>query len=404
MKLPLKFAFKYLFARKMSLVNIISMISVFGVAGMSAALIVILSIFNGFDSFIRSMINQFNPDLQVVAEKGKTMLLDSVTLAKIEQLPNVKAVSGSIEETALFQYRGHQLIAKIKGVSDNYSQIADIESNTYIGNYVLQDKSSGVPFAIVGADIAGSLGVNVDGTQPLVVYAPLRNDGVSIDPSSAFSSSKVIPMGIFHIHQDFDAKYVIVPSSFARNLMEYSDGEYSALEIAVSDYSQVGLTAQSVRAILGDGYSVKDRYQQQDMLYKIMQSEKLSIIVMLSFIIIIASFNIVGALTMLIIDKKHDIQTLSHLGASDGFIKSIFANTGRLITLTGALSGLVLGLAVCWLQIKFHFLKFPEDGSFLIDYYPVEVEILDVATTLGIVTIIGFIASVLPIRRINIKL
>ena len=397
MNLPVKFAFRYLFSRKMSLVNIISLISVFGVAGMTAALIVILSVFNGFDSLIQSMMNQFDPDIKVSVSQGKTFKINKSTYDALSSIDNVKIVMQNIEETALFQYEHYQYIATIKGVELNYDEICNIKNCTYIGEYLLKDPK-GIPFALVGNDIAGNLTVNINGFTPLKIYAPRRTDKVSMNPADAFSHSLIVPSGIFHIHQDFDSKYVIVPIDFARNLLEYDSTEVSSLEIACHDYSKVSATCQQIKDILGDGFQVKDRYQQQDILYKIMQSEKMSIIVMLSFIIIIASFNIIGALTMLIIDKRKDIITLTDLGADSIFIRKIFANTGRLITLTGTIAGIIIGLLICWIQIQFHVITFPE-GSFIIDYYPVEIRFWDIVVTTIIVTAIGFIASIIPTRR-----
>lgn len=399
MNLPVKFAFRYLFSRKMSLVNIISLISVFGVAGMTAALIVILSVFNGFDSLIQSMMNQFDPDIKVSASQGKTFKINKSTYQALNSIDNVKIVMQNIEETALFQYEHYQYIATIKGVETNYDEICNIKNCTYIGQYLLKDQQ-GISFALVGNDIAGNLTVNINGFTPLKIYAPRRTEKVSMNPADAFSHSLIVPSGIFHIHQDFDSKYVIVPIDFARNLLEYDSTEVSSLEIACHDYTKVAATCKQIKEILGGEFQVKDRYQQQDMLYKIMQSEKMSIIVMLSFIIIIASFNIIGALTMLIIDKRKDIITLTDLGADSIFIRKIFANTGRLITLTGAIAGIIIGLLICWIQIQFHVITFPE-GSFIIDYYPVEVRFWDIVVTTIIVTIIGFVAAVIPTRKIG---
>lgn len=400
MKLPLKIASRYLFARKLSLVNVISIISVLGVTGMTAALIVILSVFNGFDSLIRSMINQFDPDLKITSSRGKTFELDSLSCARISAVDGVEAMSMCVEETALLQYDGYQYIATIKGVDAGYPRICDIENAVYVGHYQLQD-TSGVPFAIVGADVAANLWLHLGGGRPISVYAPLRHDKVASTPDEAFARAFVMPSGVFHIHQDFDSKYVIVSLGFARSLLEYGPRELSALELKLS-VSAEGLESvrQQIQQILGGGFVVKDRLQQQDMLYKIMKSEKLSIFVMLTFIIIIASFNIIGALSMLIIDKKHDIQTLSNLGASHDFLRKIFLRTGQLITVTGVAAGLVLGLLICWLQIEFQFIKFPE-GQYIIDAYPVELRSWDVVLTVAVVMLIGFVASVFPSRKIS---
>jgi len=379
-------------------VNVISIISVVGVAGMTAALIVILSVFNGFDSLISSMINQFDPDLKITAAKGKTFDLDSAACANIANIEGVAGVVRTIEETALFQYDNLQHIASIKGVDYNYSDICNIGECVYSGQYQLWDEQ-GVPYAVVGSDIASYLWLQVNSVRPICVYAPMRGAKVSLNPDEAFSRGYIAPSGIFHIHQDFDSKYVIVPIEFARELLRYGESEISAAEIAVVPNADVEAVAARIAALLGDGYVVRNRFQQQDMLYKIMASEKLSIFVMLSFIIVIASFNIIGALAMLIIDKRRDIQILGHLGASDAFIRAIFRRTGQLITVTGAVAGMALGLLICWAQMQFGFLTFPE-GSYIIDTYPVELRAWDVVASLLVVLAIGFVAALIPTRKI----
>ncbi|MBQ1698567.1 MAG: ABC transporter permease [Bacteroidales bacterium] len=396
MNLPTHIARRYLFSRKLSLVNVISFIAILGVAGMSAALVVILSVFNGFDSIISSMVNQFDPDMKIAPVKGKTFTMTEDIRSQLYDIEGVEGVSFTVEETALFQYDNYQYIATIKGVDNSYAQVCDIPANVIIGEYLLQD-TSGVPFAIVGSDIAANLWVQPNGLTPMKVYAPRSTAKVTTLPSEAFSSGFLMPSGVFHIHQDFDAKYVIAPLSFTKELLELKDDEFSAIEIRTNGDDDA--IAARIRQLIGDRFTIKNRYQQQDTLYKIMQSEKLSIFVMLTFIIIIASFNIVGALAMLIIDKKGDIATLSHLGANNGFLRSIFVRTGQLITITGVVSGIAIGLLVCWLQLHFQLLTFPE-GSYIIDAYPVEVRGFDVIATAVIVTAIGFLAALVPTRRL----
>ena len=396
MNLPTHIARRYLFSRKLSLVNVISFIAILGVAGMSAALVVILSVFNGFDSIISSMVNQFDPDMKIAPVKGKTFTMTDDIRRQLVNIEGIEGVSFTVEETALFQYDNYQYIATIKGVDQGYARVCDIPANVIIGDYLLQD-TSGVPFAIVGSDIAANLWLQPNGLTPMKIYAPRRTAKVSPSPAEAFTSGLIMPSGVFHIHQDFDAKYVIAPLAFTKELLEFDDDEFSAIEIRTNGNDDA--IAARIKQLIGDQFSIKNRYQQQDTLYKIMQSEKLSIFVMLTFIIIIASFNIVGALAMLIIDKKGDIATLSHLGANNGFLRSIFVRTGQLITITGVISGIVLGLLVCWLQLNFHLLTFPE-GSYIIDAYPVEVRWMDVVATAVIVTAIGFLAALIPTRRL----
>lgn len=392
-------ASRYLFARKISLVNVISFISVFGVAGMTAALIVILSVFNGFSSLICSMMNEFDPDLKATPAQGKTFMVDSAMYQRLLDVPGVGHVSLCVEETALFQYDTYQYIASIKGVDDNFADICDIESSVYVGEYMLYDES-GVPYAILGAEVASNLWIMVNSSRPLSIYAPLRHERIAMNPDEAFSRALVVPGGVFHIHQDFDSKYVIVPIGFVRRLLEYDNDEVSSVEISVSPGADVSDVQKRIQDLFGGACIVKDRMQQQEVFYKIMRSEKMAIVLMLCFIIVIASFNIIGALTMLILDKQRDIQILRHLGATESFVRSIFLRTGQLITITGVLLGMVLGLLVCWAQIKFQLIKFPE-GGFIIDAYPVEVETMDVVLSCLVVAAIGFVASIIPSRKVS---
>lgn len=368
---------------------------------MTAALIVILSVFNGFSTIICSMMNEFDPDLKVTASQGKTFRMDSLLYQQLLEIPGVAHASLCVEETALFQYDSYQYIASVKGVDSHFADICEIADAVYLGEYQLYN-SSGVPFAILGTEVASNLWIMMNSSRPLSIYAPLRHDKIAMTPDEAFARALVMPGGVFHIHQDFDAKYVIVPLDFARNLLEYDPDEVSSVEISVGEGFSVANVQAKIQALLGQGCQVKDRMQQQEVFYKIMKSEKMAILLMLCFIIVIASFNIIGALTMLIIDKKRDIQILSHLGANDTFLKNIFMRTGQLITITGVLAGVVFGLLVCWAQIHFQLIKFPE-GGFIIDAYPVEVSGLDVLLSCLVVLAIGFIASIIPSRKVEVE-
>ena len=399
MNIPLIISKRYLFGGKRNLVNIITKISIFGVAGMTAALIIILSVFNGFDMVVRGLMNQVDPDLKIESIRGKTFLVDSIQKQQIIALDGVRHFVENIEETALFQYEKHQNISVLKGVDSNYVVCNGVAENTFVGSFMLNDDNN-QPMCVIGSDIAGKLQVMVNGFHYLQIYVPIRNERISLVPEEAFHRSMAMPSGIFHIHQDYDSKFVYVPINFARELLNYAPNEVSSIEIYCNDNAQQDNIASKIRTILGDNFTVKDRYQQQDLLYKIMKSEKLSIFVMLMFIFIIASFNIIGALTMLIIDKKGDIETLSHLGADNNFIRKIFVNTGRLITIIGSVSGMIFGIVLCLIQKHFGVIEFPE-GSFIIDSYPVDIRYWDIVVSLAAVILIGFVASIIPARRIK---
>lgn len=400
MNLNLLFALRYLFQRKPNLINIISFISMAGIAGMTAALVVILSVFNGFDVVIASMINKFDPDIKVEAKIGKTFISDSLKKQQILNLSGVKSVVETVEETALFQYNDRQYTARLKGVDSCYSSVSNLKQQIVMGKYELCDKDS-QPRALLGAGVAVSLGVgSVNNYTYLKLLVPQRSETVSLNPDEAFRKGIILPGGVFDIHNDFDYKYVIVPESFASALLGFETNEVSSFEIAVNDYSKVDQTVNEIQSILGNDFSVKNRYRQQELLYKIMKSEKFAIFIMLAFILVIASFNIIGALTMLVIDKKQDIVTLYHLGADTSFIKKIFLMCGRLITLTGTLLGLILGIGLSLLQKYFGLLRFP-DGSFVIDYYPVDIRLADILLVTITVLVIGFTACLYPVSKIK---
>lgn len=399
MNLTLQIAKRYLFSKKISLINVISLISLIGVAGMAASIVVILSVFNGFDMVISSMINKFDPDIKISPATGKTFLVDSLVKQQIANLEQVEYIVESVEETALFQYEQKQYIAKIKGVDKNFERASQLPENVVIGQYLLND-SLNRNYAVVGSDIAVNLFININNYTSLKIYAPLRTENVTLNPSDAFNNAHVIPSGIFQVHQDYDSKYVIVPLDFARNVLQYKDNEVSTLEIAVKDYNSVDKTVKAIQQIVGNNFKVQNRHQQQEMLYKIMKSEKLSIFVILSFILVIASFNIIGALTMLIIDKKRDIEILKHLGADNGFVRKIFVNTGRLITFCGAVAGIIIGSILSLLQKKYGIIEFPSSGSFIIDAYPVDIQVIDILAAFFVVIIIGFTASIYPGKKL----
>ncbi|MCQ2975180.1 MAG: ABC transporter permease [Bacteroidales bacterium] len=397
MNLPLEISKKYLFGGKLNLVNIISIISMLGVAGMTCALVVILSVFNGFDVVVSGLMNQVDPDLKIESIKGKSFLIDSLKKSEILKIEGLKYFVESIEETSLFQYEKHQNISVMKGVDSNYVFSNGVADATFVGEFVLEDELNN-PYCVLGSDIASKLDVMINGFTYLKIYVPIRTDKITLIPEEAFRRSLALPSGIFHIHQDYDSKFVYVNINFARQLLGYAKNEVNSVEITCLPNYNPDKIATQIQNVIGEDFTIKNRYQQQDLLYKIMKSEKFSIFVMLSFILIIASFNIVGALTMLIIDKKNDIETLTHLGATTEFIRKIFINTGRLITIIGAFVGVFFGLVLCLLQQHFGLISFPE-GSFIIDSYPVDIRFWDIILTIVIVISIGFVASVIPVKK-----
>jgi len=376
------------------------MISIIGVTVGTAALIVVLSVFNGFDGVIKSMYNAFDPDIKITPATGKVFSVkDNPRIDKIKNHPSVFDIAESLEENALLKYDDQQYVATVKGVSDNFNNISGVDTMMVAGEFVLKHNNQN--YAVVGQGVAIFLSLNINFIDPLTIYVPKRDGKISINPEQAFNRKAVFASGVFGIQQEFDAKYVLVPIDFAQNLFEYSNSDVSALELKIKPGYTIRKLQKEFKEILGTDYEIKDRYQQHEMFYKIMKSEKWSIFLILTFILIIASFNIIGSLTMLIIDKKEDIATLRALGANLQTIRKIFLTEGWMISIVGALIGLVIGLFICWLQIEFEFVRLKGAGSFIIDAYPVKMIWKDFVAVFFTVITIGFVAAWYPVRYIT---
>lgn len=394
---------RYLFSRKKRhAINIISTISAVVVAIVTMALVVILSAFNGLDALVKSLFNAFDPDIKITLREGKNFNPQSASIDEIAQLPGVFLYSEVLEENALLVYGEKTHIGTMKGVDDNFVQLSGIDSMIVEGYYQL--KYENYPQAVIGYLVAFHLSIGLRLDQPLEVYVPRRSAKASADPSDAFKSRAIYPSGIFQIQQEFDAQYIIVPIDFARNLLDYQN-EVSAIEIKLDStltWRETLAVQEQIASKAGKDFAVKNRFQQHELLYKIMQSEKWAIFAILAFILLIASFNVVGSLTMLLIDKKDDVLTLRSLGANTQTIRTIFLLEGWLISIIGAVLGLAMGYLICFLQIKYGFITFPSEG-FIIDRYPVEVYWVDFLAIFFAVLLIGFVAAWYPVRRITKK-
>ncbi len=376
--------------------------AIIGVTVGTIALVVVLSVFNGFEELVRSLFNSFNPDLQVTAKKGKIMDIDSLPVQEIKKIPGVVHLTEVLEENALIRYNNRQYIATIKGVGHEYRQMSGVDTMIIDGSFVLEDEKRS--FAVVGAGIAYSLGLNLrDFSQQLNVYVPKRTQtGITINPKSAFNHRVIMPAGVFSVQQEFDTKYIIVPLDFARQILNYSS-QITSIEIGLDKNARTGNIQEQLEKLLGENYEVKDRFQQQEMLYKIMKSEKWAIFLILSFILVIATFNVIGSLSMLIIDKKKDITILWSMGANIRTIRRIFIMEGLLITFTGALAGVIIGTLICWLQQTFGFIPIQTGASFVVSAYPVKIEATDIFMVMITVFIIGILTAFYPVKQISKK-
>jgi lipoprotein-releasing system permease protein len=371
-----------------------------GLAIGTAALIIVLSVFNGFESVVTSMFSVFDPDIKITASKGKTFnsyLVDKQAITGIEGVANYTEV---IEENALLYYKKQQYLATIKGVDSLYQTHSPLTDSMLVaGNMVLQEGN--FDFAVPGYGVAYFLGLDLNAPDNLIsVYIPRRTGNMNITSQESFSSLTIRPTGIFSVQQDFDDKYMLVPLRFARQLLEY-ESEITSIEIRLAHGADVDKIRAKVKQICGDGFKVQNRFEQQEVLYKIMKSEKWAVFLILTFILIVASFNVIGSLSMLILDKKKDILVLNSLGASTQTIRRIFFTEGLLVAFTGALAGLVLGLGICLLQQQFGIIKLQGGGSFVIQAYPVKIMFTDFVYVFFTILIIGCVAAWIPAQRIT---
>ncbi|MDP4267322.1 MAG: ABC transporter permease [Bacteroidota bacterium] len=378
------------------------MVSVIGITVGTTALIVVLSVFNGFENVVISLFNSVNADIEITAKTGKTFNPNSKEFEKIRKIEGVNYISEVVEDNALVKYKDKQFIARIKGVGDNYRQINDLGSSVREGKYVLQNGQK--DYALIGQGIAYNLDIRLnDIFTSLSVYAPKRTESKYLEAENAFNEDEIFPSGIFSVQQDFDSKYIIVPLRFARKLFDYQD-EVSSIEIAVSGSNDKEMVKEEIKKELGSRYYVKNKYEQQELLFKIMKSEKWAVFLILTFILIVATFNMIGTLTMMIIDKQKDIFTLKSLGADSSVIRRIFFYEGMLVSLAGTIAGLALGYLICYLQIKFELVKIGTGGTFVVNAYPVKIQLQDFIYVTLTVLGIGLLASWYPSKYTTKKL
>lgn len=404
MNFPFYIAKRYLISKKSrNAINIISFISIVGVATGTAALIIILSVFNGFDDLLKKLYNSFDPDIKIVSAKGKTFIPDDELIKKIEAQDFIDVYTLCLEENAMLEYGEKQIIATIKGVDKRYKKVTGLDSMIVKGDYALYEQ--GIPLAIAGQGIAYDLELDLDYMSPINIYIPSRTrefNGNFQDASENINHAIVYTTGIFTIQQEYDTKYVVIPIDVVRKLLEYEDN-ISSIEIKLEPETDVDDAVETLQVLLGEKFKIQDRNKQHEYAYKIMQSEKWAIFMILVFILLIASFNVIGSLTMLIIDKKNDIQILKSLGANNKTIRSIFFLEGVFISISGALLGLVIGGLVCWAQITFGLVKLGSSGAFIIENYPVLINLADFIYVFFTVMLIGIFAAWYPVRYITKK-
>ena len=407
MNFPFFIARRYLFSKKSThVINVISSISVIGVAVATMALVIVLSVFNGFHDLVASLFTSFDPQLKVVPVEGKTAPSDDPILTQIRLLPEVDVATETVEDQALAIYQGKQAMVKIKGVEDNFSELSHITDILYgDGTYSLH--AANLEYGILGIRLAQTLGIGAQWDGYLKIYAPQKEGQLDLsNPGEGFVADSLNSPGVlFSVRQSkYDKNYIVTSIAFARNLFG-QQGMLSDLEIRLKEGSDLNAVKAEMQKIAGTKYKVLDRFEQQEDTFKIMSIEKLMAYIFLTFILVVACFNIIGSLSMLIIDKKNDVVTLRNLGANDKQITRVFLFEGRMIAVIGAVIGIGLGLLLCLLQQQYGFVRLGEsEGSFIVDAYPVSVHYTDVAIIFVTVIAVGWLAVWYPVRALSKRL
>lgn len=405
MGFPLFVAWRYLFSKKShNAINIISIISVVGVALSTMALVCTLSVFNGFRYLIGGLYTAFDPELEVMPSKGKFAAADDSLLLRIKAHPDVAVATECLEENALILFQGHPMVFSLKGVGENFDSCTSIRSILAgDGEYMLN--AGGVNYGIPGIGLAQQLGGFDYGKVP--VCALRKGERINtINPSESFTTGDLFSPGVvFHVSQrQYDDSYMLCSLAFAQELFEQK-GQISSLELRLKEGADVAKVKKELRAIVGERFKVYDRIEQQQDMYAVMEIEKMVAYFFLTFILLVACFNIIGSVSMLIIEKRSDMEVLRHLGADEQMLRHIFLYEGRLIALLGAVIGVVLGLALCYAQQEFGLLRLGDSsGTFIIDAYPVSVHLLDVLLVLITVIVVGFCAVWYPVRHLSKRL
>ena len=406
MSFPFYIARRYLLSKKSHhAINIISGVSVCGVAIATAALICILSVFNGFQDMVADLFTVFDPQLKISPASGKYMEADSKELQKVKEYKNLAVYTETIEDQALLIFNNRQAMATIKGVDDNFEELTHID-DVLVGDGTFDLGLDIIDYGIPGRALLQQLTPLETFDTPIQVFAPCQGEEIDLtDPTESFNQKELFSSGVsFMMKQGkYDNNYMLTSIKFARELFD-REGYVTAVELRLNGGTDINGAKSDIKKILGDKYIVRDRYEQQEDTFKIMNIEKFISYIFLTFILMIACFNIIGSLSMLIIDKKDDAMTLRNLGATDKQISSIFMYEGRMISAFGAILGLAIGLALCYAQIKYGFIKFGNnDGAYIINSYPVSVHFSDVLLVFTTVIIVGFASVWYPVKSLTKK-
>jgi len=392
------FAWRYFKSKKTTnAINIIAWVSVIAIAVVTAAIIIVLSVFNGFEGLVKGLYADFYADIKISATEAKTLHLSQDKLAQIKQVKGVLNYSCIAEEKAVVLNDNYQSIVVLKGVDKNYTTVSNIKN--YISRGKFETGNTAHPQIILGAGVENAVNADVEhAISPLLLYLPNKKSTASITSLESFNSATIMPIGSFLVQQEFDNKYAFSNLDFIKYMLDMSADEYTAVEVKINVLAKPNDVKDELVKLLGNNFKVETRYEQNRSLYKIMQVEKWFIYALLSLIMLVAAFNIVGALTMLVLDKKKDIHILKAMGANNYVIQKIFLSEGVLLASIGGLIGIVLATIICVIQQKFHLIKL-QGGTFIIDYYPVQMQAIDFLLTVITIAIIALMASWIPSRK-----
>lgn len=402
MRVELKIAWRYLFAKKQfNAIHIITAISSAAVGVVTAAMICVLSVMNGFGTMVEQMFSQFDPDLRITSQIGKSFSLNQEKKEQLLSLPCVDVLSECIQETALIEFNDKQMPVQLMGVDSAFARLTNIENTITDGYYEVYDGA--FDRTVLGVGLAWKLGIGAHFVQGIQVYAPKRDGKVNmLRPDMNFNRETCFIAGTFAINQQkYDENLMLVDIDFTKRLLEYKENEITALLLSVPDGYTIKKAKREISSVLGDEFIIQDRYEQQEDFFRILRVEKLLTTLLLIFILLLASFNGIGSLSMLIIDKQQDIHTLSHLGASNEMIRRIFILEGWFVNLLGAITGLVLGLGVCLLQEHFGLLKLGNGEEYVISAYPVTVQSWDIVVVIIMVLALSVLSAWIPARKIK---
>ena len=407
MNFPFYIARRYIFSKKSTnVINLISGISVLGVAVATMALVVTLSVFNGFSDLVATLFTAFDPQIEITPTQGKTAPADDPVLTEIRQLPQIEVATECMEDQALAIYNGRQAMVQIKGVDDNFDKLTHIRE-ILLGDGTFELHAADIQYGIMGIRLADQLGTGIYFDQPLRIFAPKREGQLDMsDPADGFVEDELYsPNCVFEVLQGkYDGRYILTSIGFARRIFD-QQGMISSLELRLKPGGDFEKTKAEIKRIAGDDYQVLDRFEQQEDTFRIMKIEKLIAYIFLTFILLVACFNIIGSLSMLIIDKKDDVQTLRNLGANDRQVSQIFLLEGCMISFFGAFIGILIGLLLCWIQQQFGVIGLgASQGSFIIDAYPVSVHPTDVLMIFVTVIVVGFLSVWYPVHYFSRRL